>query len=141
MGSALDTSKGGERMLQNTLTTTNIPGYQNFIRMPAAFFDLNEERIHNRLKKSHTNFRKPLEVGLKLAVILRHLSTGESYTSLQYHWGVGRITICKFVPKSVEPSLLNSRINISAALPILKSGEGWRRNSEIDGMSHKLLVL
>ena len=40
-----------------------------------------------------------LEVGLKLAVTLRHLSTGETYTSLQYHWRVGRTTICKFVPQ------------------------------------------
>ena len=34
-----------------------------------------------------------------MAVTLRHLSTGESYTSLQYHWRVGRTTICKFVPQ------------------------------------------
>ena len=26
---------------------------------------------------------------------MKHLSTGESYTSLQYHWGVGKTTICK----------------------------------------------
>ena len=38
-------------------------------------------------------------MGLKLAVTLRHLSTGESYTSLQYQWRVGRTTIIKFVPK------------------------------------------
>ena len=46
-----------------------------------------------------TNFSNPLEVGWKLAVTLRHLSTGESYTSLQYYWRVGRTTICKFVPQ------------------------------------------
>ena len=67
--------------------------------MPPGLVDLIGERNFNRLKKSHTNFRKPLEVGLKLAVTIRHLSTGESYTSLQYHWRVGRTTICKFVPK------------------------------------------
>ena len=43
-----------------------------------------DELITPYLRKSITNFRKPLEVGLKLAVTLRHLSTGESYTSLQY---------------------------------------------------------
>ena len=43
---------------------------------------------------SETNFRKPLELGLKLAVTLR-----ESYTSLQYHCRVGRTTIGKFVLK------------------------------------------
>ena len=41
-------------MLQNTLgLTNNIPGYCNFIRMPPAFFYLIQERIYNRLKKSH----------------------------------------------------------------------------------------
>ena len=65
--------------------------------MEPAVFDLIEERITPHLRKSSTNFRKPLEVGLKLAVTLRHLFTGESNTSLQYHWRVGRTTICKFV--------------------------------------------
>ena len=58
--------------LLDELITTDIPGYRNFIRMPPAFFDLIKERIHNRLKKSHTNFRKPMELDLKLAVTLRH---------------------------------------------------------------------
>ena len=61
MGYALDTSKRGcHRILLDELITTDIPGCQNFIRMPPAFFDLIEERINNCLKKSHTNFRKPL---------------------------------------------------------------------------------
>ena len=81
------------------LITSDIPGYRNFTRMEPAFFYLIEERITPHLRKSITNFRHPLEVGLKLAVTLRHLSTGESYTSLQYHWRVGRSTICKFVPQ------------------------------------------
>ena len=68
--------------------------------MEPAFFYLIEERINPcHLRKSITNLRKPLEVSLKLAVTLRHLSTGESYTSLQYQWRVGRTTICKFVPQ------------------------------------------
>ena len=53
--------------------------------------------MHHRIKKSVTNFRKSLEVRLKLAITLRHLATGETYTSLQYHWLVGQIIICNFV--------------------------------------------
>ena len=34
-----------------------------------------------------------------MARTLRHLATGETNTSLQYHWFVGHITICKFVPQ------------------------------------------
>ena len=73
--------------------------FRNLTSMEPAFFNLIEERITPSLRKSVTNFRQPLEVGLKLAVTLRHLSTGESYTSLQYHWRVGRSTICKFIPQ------------------------------------------
>ena len=91
--------RGCYRTLLDELITTDIPGYRNFTRMEPVFFYLIEERITPHLRKSTTNFRKPLEVGLKLAVTLRHLSTGETYTSLQYHWRVGRTTICKFVPK------------------------------------------
>ena len=79
------------------LIHSDIPGYQNFVRMPPAFFDLIKECIHHRIEKSVTNFRKPLEVGLILAITVRHLATGKNYTSLQYHWLVGGITICKFV--------------------------------------------
>ena len=93
---------GCYRTLLDELITTDIPGYKNFTRMEPAFFYLIEERINPHLRKSITNFRKPLEVGLKLAVTLRHLSTGESYTSLQYHWRVGKMTICKFVPRSAK---------------------------------------
>ena len=73
--------------------------------MEPAFFDLIKERITPCLRKSETHFRKPLEVGLKLAVTLRHLSTGESYTSLQYQWRDGNATICKFVPKVCKAML------------------------------------
>ena len=92
--------RGCYRTLLDKLITTDIPGYRNFTRMEPAFFYLIEQRITLHLKKSTTNFRKPLEVRLKLAVTLRHLSTGESYcnTSLQYQWRVGSTVICKFVP-------------------------------------------
>ena len=89
---------GCYRTLLDELITTDIPGNRNFTRIQPAFFYLIKERITHHLRKSTTNFRKPLEVGLKLAVTFRHLSTGETYTSLQYQWRVRRTTIWKFVP-------------------------------------------
>ena len=96
--------RGCYRTPLDELITTDIPGYRNFTRMEPAYLDLIEERITtpptpHHLRRRITNFRKPLEVGLKLAVTLRHLSTGERYTSLQYQWRVGKTTICKFVPQ------------------------------------------
>ena len=56
-----------------------------------CIFYLIEKRVHHRIKKSVTNFRKPLEIRLKLAITLRHLVTGETFNSLQYHWLVGHL--------------------------------------------------
>ena len=64
------------------LIQTNIPHYQNFVRMPSAVFDLTEECMHHGIKKEVTNFKKPLQVGLRLGITLRHLATGEMYKSL-----------------------------------------------------------
>ena len=90
---------GCYRSLLDELITTEIPGYRNFTRMKQAFFYLIEKGIIPHLRKSITTFRKPLEVGLKLAVTLRHLSTGESYTLLEYQCRAGRTTNFKFVPQ------------------------------------------
>ena len=98
--------RGCYRTLLDELITTDIPGYRNFTRMEPVFFYLIEERITPHLRKSITNFRKPLEVRLKLAVTLRHLSTGESYISLQYQWRVGRMTICKAILKEFQQEYL-----------------------------------
>ena len=97
--------KGCYTNLLANLIHTDIPGYQNFGGMPPTFFLPHEEPINHLTKKSVTNFRKPLEVGLKLAIILRHLATGDTYTSLQYHWLVGHTTICKFAPQVCQAIL------------------------------------
>ena len=59
---------------------TDTPGYQNFVTMPAAVFDLIQEHIYHHIKKNVTNLRKSIKVGLKLAITLRHLATEETYT-------------------------------------------------------------
>ena len=100
--------RGCYRTLLDELITTDIPGYRNFVRMPPAVFDRIQERISHRLRKEETIWRTPLQVGLKLAATLRHLSTGESYTSLQPPWS-------SLYQKSAEPYLLSSRKNTSAA--------------------------
>ena len=127
--------RGCYRTLLDELITTDITGYRNFTRMEQAFFYLIEERITPHLRKSITNFRKPLEVGLKLAVTLRHLSTGESYTSLQYHWRVERTTICKFVPQVCKAILKEFQ---QEYLVCPTDPEDWKKieeRLETDGMS------
>ena len=90
-------------------------------------FYLIEERITPHLRESITNFRKSLEVGLKLTVTLRHLSTGEGYTTLQYYWRVGRTTICKFVPQVCKAILKEFRHEY---LMCPTDSEDWKKIEE-----------
>ena len=107
MGHALDTARREERLLQNTLWRVNHYWHtrlQKLYQDATSIFLFDWRKNYPpppppHLRKSITNFKKPLEVRLKLAVTLRHLSTGESYYLLQYHWRVGRTTLCKFVPQ------------------------------------------
>ena len=77
--------KGCYRTFQADLIQTDIPGYQNLSGCQQHFRPI-KEHIHHQIKKSVTNFRKPLEVTLKLAITLKHRATGETYTPLEYHW-------------------------------------------------------
>ena len=46
--------------------------------------------------------RDPVSPGVKLAVTLRHLATGDSYTTLQYAFRVASPTIKKFLPEAYQ---------------------------------------
>ena len=68
--------------------------------MPPAIFDLIKKLIHHCIKKSVTNFRKPLQAGLKLTITLRHL---ETYAFLQYQW---LVEVRKFINESPTKSCI-----------------------------------
>ena len=72
--------------------------FVNYMRMqPAMFYEL-LQRITPRIRKS-TRYRKPLEPGLKLAITLRYLASGNSCKSLQYSFRVAHNTISLFIPE------------------------------------------
>ena len=56
-------------------------------------------RVDPRIEKLHTWYRQPMEPGLKLAITLRHLATGDRYKSLVYSFRVAHNTICLFLPE------------------------------------------
>ena len=76
--------------------------FVSFLRMePAMFYEL-LERITPRISKQTTNWRKPLDPGLKLAVTLRYLATGNSYHSLAFNFRVAHNSISIFVREVCE---------------------------------------
>ena len=73
--------------------------YRNFIQMPPELYQELEQRITAEFQRDRTLMRDPVSPGVKLTVTLRHLATGDSYTTLQYTFRVASLTIEKFVPE------------------------------------------
>ena len=69
------------------------------MRMTPEFFEMIKNRLEPRIARQATNYRAPISVGEKLALTIRYLATGESYTSLSCQFRVGRSTISKFLPE------------------------------------------
>lgn len=65
----------------------------NFCRMSAIDFEFFINKIGPRITKMNTNMRKSIPVQERLAITLRFLATGDSYTSLSYLFKVSRQTV------------------------------------------------
>jgi hypothetical protein len=84
---------GFYHQLMQELRIEDSATFTNFLRMPPHIFDELLTILYDHLVKKTTKMRDPLEPGLKLAMTLRHLATGATYTSMQYGWRVPPNTI------------------------------------------------
>jgi hypothetical protein len=73
--------------------------YKNFTRMTAADFELLINLVGPKIVKMNTRFRAAVPVQERLAVTLRFLATGDSYSSLQYLFQISKQTISQIVPE------------------------------------------
>ena len=83
--------------LMNELRAEDPEGFQNFMRLTPALYDEVLERIRPRITKEDTWWRKALDAGLKFAVTMRHLASGDSYSSLKWDFRAPGNTISVFV--------------------------------------------
>ena len=74
--------------------------YKNFLRLDEDLFNEIVERVRPYLEKKTTWWRDPLEVGLRVAITLRFLATGNSYKSLGYAFRVAANTISLIIPET-----------------------------------------
>ena len=58
--------------------------YFNFLRVPPDMFDELQDRLGQLIAKQGTSYRKALEPGLKLAMTMRHLASGDRYASMKF---------------------------------------------------------
>nr|XP_006822337.1 PREDICTED: uncharacterized protein LOC102802034 [Saccoglossus kowalevskii] len=73
--------------------------FRNFTRLTPEVFDDILERVTPVIQRQQTNYRHPLSAGLKLAITLRHLATGDNYRSLAYGFRCGISTISELIPE------------------------------------------
>ena len=137
MGQAMATTERGEGAYHNIMAelyATDIPGFTNFMRMTPEFFEMIKTRLEPRLARQATNYRAPISVGEKLALTIRYLATGESYTSLSCQFRVGRSTFSKFLP---EVCRMPSRMSSPEYLRYPTTPDEWKKqNSGSGGMFH-----
>ena len=97
--------------------------FHNFLRMPPAMFDELVERLSPRITKQTTNWRTPLEPGLKVAVTLRHLASGAKYSDMQYGWRLPHNTI-SLVVREVCEAIVEEYLEEQLTPP--NTPEGWK---------------
>ena len=76
--------------------------YANFLRMDQQLFQELLQRVEPEIQKDDTQLRPALQAGLKLAVTLRYLATGNTYKDLSFQFRVPPNTISVFIPEVCE---------------------------------------
>ncbi len=90
------------------------------------FFEL-VKRLTPRIQKQDTWYRKALQPGLKVAVTLRHLATGDSYHSLMYNFRAHN-TISSIV-RSVCQAIIDEYVGEVIAAPTTEAE--WLQIAEL----------
>ena len=66
-------------------------GFRNFLRMSPADFKTFLQMVGEKISKDCTVFRETIPASVRVAVTLRFLASGESFTSLMYTFRKGKI--------------------------------------------------
>ena len=119
--------QGQYHNLMQELSLLEPERYKNFLRLDKDVFDELAERLGPWIEKQPTNFREPLSVGLRLAITLRYLATGDTYTSLGYSFRVAPNSISKLVPETCRAIV---RVLGDEVLKMPTTPDGWRALSK-----------
>ena len=90
--------RGAYNNILQELKLTDEEHFRSYLRMNTDVFQMLIERTKTKLTKKTTNMRLPIPPEVKIAVTLRFLATGESYSSLMYQYRVSKAAISNFVP-------------------------------------------
>ena len=116
-------SHGHYDNLMRELSLNDKDLYKNFTRLDEDLYNQIVDRLRPRLEKQTTFWREPLEVGLRLAITLRFLATGDTYRSLSYAFRVAPNTISKVVPETCRAIIAEYGYEV---MHVPQTPEGWK---------------
>jgi len=83
--------------LMQELRLEDEPAFRNFVRMDPRLFQEILDRVGPRIAKRDTKWRKAIQPGMRLAITLRYLATGNDYLTMMYFFRVASNTICLII--------------------------------------------
>ncbi|XP_031354022.1 uncharacterized protein LOC116178613 isoform X2 [Photinus pyralis] len=117
---------GGTKLLRSMQLEEATGQFKNFVRMSAEDFELLLNEVGPIIAKQETKFRKSITPTERLALTLRFLATGDSYTSLQYLFKISKQAISCIIPE-VCAALIEA---LKSYVQLPKTDNEWRRVSE-----------
>ena len=106
--------------------------FRNYHRLDIDLFYEVMHQIAPRIEKKVTNYRKPLEPGLRLSITLRFLATGDYFKSLSCSYRVAHNTIFTTVYETCEAIIAEYNDEV---LNCPTTPEAWMRVA--DGFSQR----
>ena len=95
-----DCNEGSISLLRELFNHKN--DFVNFFRIDIQMFNYLVDKLQPHISKLNTNLKECISVTNKLAVTLRYIVTGETLTSLHYHFKIGISTISTFIPITLK---------------------------------------
>lgn len=104
----------GNRLMQD-MHFEESGSIENFVRMSLQDFENILKKVEPKIKKMNTNYREAITARERLAITLRFLATGDSYTSLQYLFRISKqststivIEVCDAIIEALKDHVMVS---------------------------------
>lgn len=106
----------GPLFLNNMAEEEENGHFRNFTRMSTTDFNFLLDSIRDEISRNDTKFRRAITAQERLAITLRYLATGDSYTSLQYLFNVSKQLISNIIPEVCRALVKNLSKHVKVSL-------------------------